>query len=310
MTTHEPQTEIDLFELINGIWKRKLQVIVVTAFFAVASVIIALILPNKYTAEALVMPTQQNEQGALGMLQGQLGGLAGLAGIQLNKGQVDQSQIALEVLRSRQFFAKFIEHENLLAELFAVERWDLNSNTLHFNADIYDADSQTWVRDVEPPAEPKPSVLEAHRKFLEVLTIELQNNGMIKISFEHASPYVAQRWIDLLIKDLNEFMRQRDVVESSRAIEFLENQVIQTALSDVRTVLYRLIEEHTKTLMFAAVRDEYAFKTIDPAVAPERISSPNRALVCVVITFLGGVLAVIIAISRTLIARRRELEQK
>jgi LPS O-antigen subunit length determinant protein (WzzB/FepE family) len=45
--------------------------------------------------------------------------------------------------------------------------------------------------------------------------------------------------------------------------------------------------------MLAKVRQEYAFKTIDPAVVPEVKSEPKRALICVLGTLLGGMFAVL-----------------
>ena len=45
-----------------------------------------------------------------------------------------------------------------------------------------------------------------------------------------------------------------------------------------------------QTLMLANSRAEYLFKTIDPAIAPERKSRPWRTLICVLGTLLGGML--------------------
>lgn len=50
--------------------------------------------------------------------------------------------------------------------------------------------------------------------------------------------------------------------------------------------------------MFAEVRDEYVFKTIDPALAPEEKAKPKRALICVLGTLLGGMLGVAIVLVR------------
>ena len=50
--------------------------------------------------------------------------------------------------------------------------------------------------------------------------------------------------------------------------------------------------------MLAQVRPEYVFKTIDPAVVPEKKSKPQRALICVLGTLLGGMFAVVIVLLR------------
>jgi LPS O-antigen subunit length determinant protein (WzzB/FepE family) len=53
-------------------------------------------------------------------------------------------------------------------------------------------------------------------------------------------------------------------------------------------MLFSLIEEQTKTLMLANVRDEYVFSTVDPAVVPELKDKPKRSLIVAVAIVLGG----------------------
>ena len=50
--------------------------------------------------------------------------------------------------------------------------------------------------------------------------------------------------------------------------------------------------------MLAEVRQEYVFKTIDPAVAPEEKSKPSRALICLIGAFFGAIFGVIIVLIR------------
>ena len=59
-----------------------------------------------------------------------------------------------------------------------------------------------------------------------------------------------------------------------------------------------LIEKQTKTVMLANASDEYVFQVIEPPVAPELKSEPKRALICVLGTLLGGMLAVLFVLIR------------
>jgi LPS O-antigen subunit length determinant protein (WzzB/FepE family) len=120
----------------------------------------------------------------------------------------------------------------------------------------------------------------------------------VTVSIEHKSPYVAKQWVDWLVTDINQVMKQRDVTEAKRSTEYLEKQIEQTNVADIRTVLYKLVEEQAKIIMFAEVRDEYIFKTVDPALVPEEKAKPKRALICVLGTLLGGMLAVFIVLVR------------
>ena len=123
-------------------------------------------------------------------------------------------------------------------------------------------------------------------------------SGIIKLSIEHYSPYVAKEWIDLLIKTINEEMRSRDLVEAENGINYLNKQLAQTNVADVRSMLFSLIEEQTKTVMLANVREEYVFKTIDPAIVAEKKSKPMRGLIVVSSTMLGFFIAMLLVLLR------------
>ncbi|ACA85939.1 Wzz/FepE/Etk N-terminal domain-containing protein [Shewanella woodyi] len=299
-----PQTtsedEIDLRELFKVIWQGKWLIIAITAVFAIGSVIFALSQPNVYKSEALLAPASEEQSGGLSALAGQFGGLASMAGINLGGGGgVDKTQMAIEVMKSRQFASQFIQNHNILPDLMAAEKWNMGDNTITYDSEIYDASANKWVREVKAPFKPKPSMQEAYKEFSKAISVNsAKDTGMVTISVEHLSPSVAQQWVAWLIQDINKVMKERDVAEANRSSEFLNKQIALTNVADIRSILYKLIEEQAKTIMFAEVRDEYVFKTIDPALVPEEKAKPKRALIFVLGTMLGGMLAVMIVLIR------------
>ncbi|MDX5407735.1 MAG: Wzz/FepE/Etk N-terminal domain-containing protein [Chromatiaceae bacterium] len=296
--------EIDLRELFAVIWQGKWIIIAVTAVFAVASVLYALSLPNIYKSEALLAPA--SEQKGAG-LSGQLGGLAALAGVTLGSGAgVDKTALAIEVVKSRDFLGRFIQQRIQLQDLMAVKSWDLTTNTLKYDLDVYNPENQQWLREVKPPKQAEPSLQEAYKKLSESLSVEQdKTTGMVKLSIEHQSPYIAQSWVQMLIADLNLEMKTRDIEEAEKSIAYLQQQISQTNIADLRTALYSLIEEQTKTLMLANVRDEYALKVIDSAIVPEEKARPARAILVIVCTFLGGFIALFAVILRHYFSQSR-----
>ena len=88
-------------------------------------------------------------------------------------------------------------------------------------------------------------------------------------------------------------MREDALLESQQSIDYLTEQLNKTSLVEMRSVFFNLIEEQTQQVMLADVREEYALETIDPAVVPELKSAPGRALICILGTLLGGMLAVL-----------------
>ncbi|MGI2065090.1 Wzz/FepE/Etk N-terminal domain-containing protein [Shewanella sp. MF08487] len=300
-----PQTtmkddEIDLRELFSVIWQGKWLIIAVTAVFAIGAIIFAIKQPNIYKSEALLAPASEEQGGGLSGLASQFGGLASLAGVNLGaKGGVDKTQMAIEVIKSRQFAADFIQKHKILPDLMATKAWDIAQDKLIYDPELYDAQANTWVREVKAPFKPEPSMQEAFKVFSKVVVVNTaKETGMVTIAVEHLSPTVAQQWIIWLVQDINKTMKDRDVAEANRSREFLSQQIALTNVADIKTILYKLIEEQAKTIMFAEVRDEYVFKTIDPAFVPEEKAKPKRALICVLGTMLGGMLGIMFVLVR------------
>lgn len=291
--------EIDLRELFAVIWQGKWLIIAITALFAVASVVYAINQPNIYKSEALLAPAEQEGSGGLAGLAGQFGGLASLAGVNLGGGSSNKAQLAIEVLKSRQFTSDFIQKHNILSDLMAAKTWDMQTNTVVYDSEMYDAQNNKWIREVKAPFKPEPSMQEAFKVFSKIISASTdKESGMVTVSVEHVSPSVAQQWVSWLIEDINKSMKERDVLEAVKSTDFLTQQLEQTKIADIRAVLYKLVEEQTKTIMFAKVRDEYVFKTIDAALVPEEKFKPKRALIAILGTMLGGMLSVMLVLVR------------
>ena len=294
--------EIDLRELFAAIWQGKWIIVATTFIFTVAAVSFALNLPNIYKSEALLAPAAQQKNSGL---SSQLGGLAALAGVNLNSGSsIDKTALAIEIIKSREFIGKFVEHNDLLLPLLAAKGWNRNSNKIIIDEEYYDEKTLSWVREVEPPKLPEPSPLEAHAAFVKILSVKQdETSGMVKLSIEHVSPYLAKEWVDKIVISINAEMKQRDIEEAEASILYLKNQIRETNISEIRSSLFTLIEEQTKTLMLANVRDEYAFKVVDKAVVPEEKFKPKRAMIVIIACLLGFMSSAIFTIIRSQIKK-------
>lgn len=298
------ENEIELRELLNVIWKGKFIVFTVIAIFALASAIFAVNKPNVYKSVALLAPAEQEGGGSLSNLAGQFGGLASLAGVNLGGGSSNKTQLAIQVMRSRQFTSAFIQKHGLLSDLMAAKSWSMQSNKLVYDEEIFNVENGEWVRVVSAPFKAKPSMQEAYKVFSKLLSVSRdEDTGIVTLSIEHVSPHIAQKWVSWLVEDINLTMKERDVVEATKSTIFLQKQLEQTEVADIREVLYRLIEEQTKTIMFAKVRDEYVFKTIDAPLVPEEKYEPKRALILVLGTMLGGMSGLILVLLRYFIGK-------
>jgi LPS O-antigen subunit length determinant protein (WzzB/FepE family) len=299
-TQQNNDDEIDLRELCSAIWKGKWLIIITTLVFTLVGVFYALSLPNIYKSEVLLAPV--SEDAGLNLPR-QLGGLAALAGVNLNKGG-DKTGLAIEILKSRAFVGRFIQKNDLFIPLMASKEWNRSSDSLVIDKGIFNVETNQWVREVKLPFVAKPSALETYRVFMQLFSVSQDTNtGMITFSVSHFSPYLAKDWTTLLVKAINDEMRNREVIEAEDSLAYLNSQIEQTSIADVKTMLYSLIEEQSKTLMLANVRDEYVFKTVDPAVVSERKDKPSRMLICILALMLGGMLSLLIVLVRYFLKR-------
>jgi LPS O-antigen subunit length determinant protein (WzzB/FepE family) len=93
---------------------------------------------------------------------------------------------------------------------------------------------------------------------------------------------------------------EQDVAEAEQSIAYLDEQIENTSLAEMRSVFFRLIEDQTRTIVLAKISNEYLFKTIDPAIVPEKKDSPKRSLMVIFATLFGGLLGMIAHVLRSM----------
>ncbi|XOZ33308.1 Wzz/FepE/Etk N-terminal domain-containing protein [Halomonadaceae bacterium KBTZ08] len=295
--------EIDLRDLFLTLWHGKWLIISITLAFAVGGVVYALVQPNQYRAEATVAPATE-EQGP--KISGQLGSLASMAGVNIGESGGSKTVIAKQILQSRAFLSDFIRRHELAVPLMATEGWNQDAGEWMINREIYNPETAEWQKDEEDESR-EPTDWDLVKRFRELLSVsQSDETGMITVSIESQSPVAAQQWVDQLVADINQHMRQKDVQDAQRRINYLRNQVDQTSITGMKQVFYQLIESETRTVMLANAQNEYVFETIDPAVVPQEKSGPQRALICILATMLGGMLSVFAVFVRSFIKSLRE----
>ncbi len=273
------------------LWQDKWWIALIAALVFALAAGGSLLLPNRYRSEVVLAPSEGAAGGGLSAIAGQLGGLASLAGISLGGGSDNKVAIALEILSSRKFIGDFVERHDLWVPLMAVRGWRRDANQLVIDANLYDVQKGEWVRDVALPFLPKPSRQEAFEVFSGLLDVtEDQRSGMVVIHLTHYSPFVAQQWLDWLVHDLNQFMRENDVALARRSIDYIQKKLEDTDSSEMRQVFFQLIERQLQTAMLAEVEADYVFRTLDPPLAPERKYSPKRSLIAAAGLVLGVML--------------------
>ena len=287
---------IDLRELFGVLWAGSRKIIAITAVFAFVSVIYALSVPNQYKATVLLAPAQSDSSALSGAL-GKLGGLASLAGVSVGGGASTEGQIAQEIMKSWSFIDGFITENNIAVEVYAAEGWNKGSNALEINNDAYDEEANEWLVADETGAIGPPNSWELFNAFNQKLSIsEDKKSGLVSLSIEYYSPLIAKQWVDMYVESINRFMQQRQVDRVSRNIDYLQQQVGKTSISEMREVFYSIIEEQTKNKMIAEASPDYAFVAVGPSMVPKQKSQPQRAFICILGTLLGGMLSMLLVL--------------
>ncbi|MDC3012126.1 Wzz/FepE/Etk N-terminal domain-containing protein [SAR86 cluster bacterium] len=286
------EDSVNFLELFLILWKEKIKIIFVTFLFAIFSVFYALSLPNIYKSEAIL--TLSNNSGSdFSKLVQNYSSLASLAGISLqNLGpEGDKLNEAVERMQSLDFFEEFILKNDLYVKLLAVRSWDQDEDKLIINKSLYDVDKDEWLDDSKFSVNGKPSIQTAHRNFLEKLNISINNKtGFLEIDFVHPSPKVAREILDLIIYEINEKTRSEEKLLAEKTIVFLEEELKNAQLQEIRSGISSLIQNQVEKMTFASASPEYLFKILSKPTSPELKSEPRRSVICIVITFLGGLL--------------------
>ena len=287
------EDEVDLRELISVVWKEKIAIIVATGVVALSSIFISLSLTNYYTSEAVVIARDQQDTPL-----SEFSGLASLAGVNLDNAG-SSLFIMMAIIESREFVKHLITFDDVLPSIMAAKSYDASSQELYFDPEVYDSETKTWTREVPVNRALEPSYLEAHKEYLEMISmVKDKLTGHISIGVEHVSPVFAKEFLTLIIQEANNLNRDIDIESSSKALTYLTAELSQTPQLEVKKSISKLIEHQFETRMMASIHDDYVLIPLEPPFIPERKSGPIRSLIVILSTLVAGLVSVMTVLIR------------
>lgn len=283
-TFHDP--EIDPGELLRFLAREKWLIVALVLVVTGCAAGYAWLTTPIYRAEALVKPAELQDAGGAAGSIGPLSGLSALSGLNLGaRGR--QTGTALATLDSHAFLSRFIEEGQLLPILFA---------------GLWDADRKAWSSELD--GEP-PTLWQGVQRFRRILhVVRDEENGLVTVAIEWKDRDLAARWANLLVERLNRHLRADAIRDTRRSIAFLDRELADTSNVDLRAAIGRLLERQYEEIMLMNVQEDYAFKVIDPAVAPPAGKSvkPNRKVILAFGILLGTLLGVLAAVTHAFVA--------
>jgi uncharacterized protein involved in exopolysaccharide biosynthesis len=309
--------EISLIDLFAVLLQRKKMIIKITVGAAVAVLIFAILsivlpadispLPNKYTPSALMLINDSSSSGGgmASMLNASgLGGLAGLAGVSVGSGSTF-SDLAIYLLGTNNFLDKVVDRFDLLV------RWKI------------------VVEGKKPPKSPRADSRKELKKILVATSDE--KSGVLSVSFTDIEPEFAQTVVNFCVKELeqrffemgldkNQLEKvnlETNLANTYKEIQNLEVESQRLARSvssgggDVPSITMELnrleMELGAQRQVYTQLRIQYellkvtmasekpVFQVLELAEVPDQKSGPSRGMICVIVTFAAGFLAVFLA---------------
>jgi len=257
------RAEPSLEEITKVLWARKKSIALTILLFGVVGLVVAFVIPKSYTAETIVVPSRIFLDRTQSVTKPSIPLLLGLG----QSGVSTEVNEFLAVIESFQFVTHFLEKYGYDISFFPDSPEDGEKS-----------DEDRWS-EVE--------------EFRELIDHRIDSDtGLISFSIRCRDPEVSAPVLTDLVREINLDRKTSQIVESEKRISALHESLGNIQEEEIRNAILLDLEEESKTLVFAHTTDEFAFKTVVPAVRPFRHSSPRRFFITSFFAFIGLVIAI------------------
>jgi uncharacterized protein involved in exopolysaccharide biosynthesis len=299
MNILDADNTVNFKNLFTLLWSEKILILSFTTIVAILSVIYALNIPNSYTSSALLVP-EISKNGAPSQFSS-FTSAASIAGLDLDNQDISKSDEAIARIKSYTFFTTHFLPRIKLEDIMAAEKWVSSTNSLIYDSSKFDSSNKSWVLTKDKNTSFEPSTQDAFQVYRNILYIsENEENSFVSLAITHQSPYIAQEWVNIIIENINESMREEEIINSQNKIDFLNSQFPLTNKGFLQNSISDLLKIQMHNLMMASSNKAFVFRAIDHPIVPEKKSAPSRAFICIVGTFIGGMLSVIFVLLRNI----------
>lgn len=250
----EIKEEIDLSDFFETLKSKKkiFFFIVPTAF--IAGILLFIFTEDTFRSKAVLFPEANSTSPSI---PSEIGGLASIAGIEVpQSAQQNKTKYCQQLLISSDFFTTSIIDVDLIEDLF---------------------DEKTAKKYYELNGSEKAKLTEKlHLEFLKRFNVNFEEkDNFFELSYKSSDPETAQRVLTKIILMINKAIRNNDVVEAKKSLEFLEEKISVTQNLQTQLVLSKLISEAISTIAIAEAKEEYYLKTIDSPKQSFKTLKPN-----------------------------------
>lgn len=308
--TPEPTNdEIDLIEVAKKIWSYRLLIIIITGVFMVGSVVYALVASESY--QASVKFYKSEGEGAVPS-----GGLMSLA-----------SQFGMGGMATSSMNIKDLLTSNNIADRVIFKDWQTEAFEEPVNFITF------WELEWEPEEDPDSTqlIFSAREAYKETVSIDHdEESGLITISVMLPEPQLAADVANFIAKEIDTYVRKdkktqvkeninyittrldtvkRELRQAENALKrFEENnrRIESPELSlqymrmqrsvTIKEQTYLTLQSELEKAKVQLVKETPIINILDAAEKPAKRAKPNKKLIVIIGTFLGGFLGLFAAI--------------
>ena len=251
---------LNLFSLFKLFWINKNFIILVVFCFVSVSIFYSYTRENIYLSTALVEIGNSEEQ-----LNQNSQALAFL-GITQNVQSPDKELLAkLESIAYFNFFA--IDDEVIEAILVDNSKLMPTLEKKNFN----------FEKGINLNINIPDKFYDAYETFFGNLHVAKKTKTpFLELGYKSSSPELSKKMTDFIFYTFNEYERTKILLNSERYIEYLYGEAKLATDTDVKKLLFSLIESEYKKIAIVNVNQDYALKEVSPAIIEKKRISPNR----------------------------------
>ena len=297
----QSKDEIDFSELWSVLVTYRKTILISALVSSFIFLVVSLTMPNMYRSTTLLSPVTANPNG----IGQKMSGISSLIGVSLGAADGGRKTEAMATLTSRQFITQFIKDNDLKPFLFYND-WD-SENKKWMNSGpgfiervrnfFLGAPETTKYDGMEALLPGEPSMWLSYYEFSDILAIsEDKKTGLVTLSIVSHDPVLSSSIANKLIDTVEGKLRNDFINKSENSVKFLETQVKEMELIELRKSAFDLMQQHIQNIALSQAGEPYAFKVIDPAVVAEKKSSPKRLVLIIIGFIIGLIFGILIAL--------------
>ena len=273
----EYRSEINLLDYINILARHKNLIIITVAITVVATAIISFLSPKIYEAKAVIMPVAQSQEPS---------GMSAVAlqfGITTN--QTSNTSELFSLLQSNILMERVIIKNNLVPVFFGEEAKGKKENELIWDGIRYLKNSIYKVRDNK-------------------------RDGIIELSVEFKDPEMSASILTGILAELTDYMSSEAKRVADTNKNYLESLIDKNSDPLIKQKIYALIARQIEVSMMAEVKENFAFKILDPPKIPDRKIRPHITMNIILSFIISLVSGICLAFIMEHIDRSKKSRQK